>query len=45
MSTWAWLITKPEMVRGRAVSNGSVRRVRTVSTLPGKFSFPPLSMA
>ena len=40
MSTWAWLITKPEMVRGRAVSNdsGAPREDRIDS--PGELLVP-----
>src|ERR1700733_11018722 len=40
MSTWEWLITKPELVRGRAVSNdsGAPREDRIDS--PGDFLVP-----
>ena len=40
MSTWEWLITKPEMVRGRAVSNdsGAPREDRIDS--PGELLIP-----
>jgi hypothetical protein len=44
MSTWAWLITRPEMVRGRAVSSDSSAPRENLDS-PGNFSFPPLSMA
>ena len=46
MSTWAWLMTKPEMVRGRAVSTDSgAPREDRIDSIQGNLSFPPFSMA
>src|ERR1700733_2301182 len=40
MSTWEWLITKPELVRGRAVSNDSGAPREARIDPPGDFLFP-----
>ena len=40
MSTWAWLITKPEMVRGRAVSSDSGAPREDRIDAPGELLVP-----